>query len=123
MSALFRRVGMIVHLDPTTLCELQSDLVIAPLPSKKELWEASSQASWRLEAQKEYKVPSVFGLAGDGELLEIRTGKTFCAEHSTGYDSTIGETGTGRTVADWEEWCLGMDGFGGLIMLAASFVG
>ncbi|PVI04565.1 hypothetical protein DM02DRAFT_556109, partial [Periconia macrospinosa] len=121
LSALFRIVGMLVYLDPTTLCNLQSDLVIAPLPAKKELWEASTQTEWRMEAQKEFGLPTVFGMANDGELLEIRAGKTFCAGHFSGYEG-VGETGAGRCVADWEEWCLGMDGFGGLIMLAASLV-
>ncbi|CAI6335587.1 unnamed protein product [Periconia digitata] len=122
LSAMFRIVGMIVYLDPATMCDLQRDLIIAPLPSKKELWEASSQEAWRMEAQKEYGSPTVFGLAKDGELLEIKAGKTFCADHFSGYMGA-GETGQERKVADWEEWCLGMDGFGGLIMLAASLVG
>ena len=97
---------------------MHPSIILAPLPSKKQLWEASDELSFKVESEKETgREKSAFALAGDGELVRIRGEEE--ALHCQG-EMVVGE---GREVADWAEWCAGMDGLGGLVMLVASLVG
>jgi len=111
---------MLVYFEPASLCNLQPDLVIAPLPARRQLWEASDYLTWKEEADREFQ--TVLGLATNGELVRLDEG-----EASPGspllllHDSIYNRTSSRRT-ASWEEWCSGMDGMGGLVMLAASLI-
>ncbi|KAJ5702794.1 hypothetical protein N7488_010342 [Penicillium malachiteum] len=113
LAVIYRVVNMLVYFDPAAMCNLPSDLVLAPLPAKKGLWEASDEYSWALESKKD---PT----AGFGSG-ENRRACSDCDDASLVH-SAITSTSPLRTGASWEEWCSGMDGFGGLIMLAALLV-
>lgn len=58
-----------------------------------------------------------FGLAKSGELVRLGGISKALLVHT----AITSESPT-RISASWEEWCSGMDGIGGLVMLAASLV-
>ena len=102
------------------MCDLQetAGLILAPLPARKQLWEAGNAAAWKVEGDR---TPggdgSSFGLAANGDLVNLEVGgRPFC------YRDTITGTRLSRSSANWAEWCSGMDGFGALVMLAASLI-
>lgn len=103
------------------MCDLQKDLVIAPLPAMKQLWEAGDEVVWKRESERDPAARTAFGLAANGELVRLDEGQVYCGDAALGYRG-LGDGMGGRKVEEWEEWCAGMDGFGGLVMLAASLV-
>ncbi|KAL5003765.1 hypothetical protein BDV10DRAFT_154126 [Aspergillus recurvatus] len=120
VSIIYRIVNMLTYFQPAARCDLPTDLVLAPLPAKKPLWEANDWTEWKTELQKEPRIQqTAFGLATTGELVRLVQGH--------GQDGRISHLAldaatVSRSAANWEEWCSGMDGFGGLVMLAASLV-
>ena len=113
LAVIFRTLTLLIHFDPTKMCNLQTDLFVAPLPAKRQLWEATNAHTWKVESERHVD----YGLASTGDLVEMRRGQSWCGSEVLMYDSVEGE---GR---GWDEWCGGMDGFGGLVLLAASMVG
>lgn len=62
----------------------------------------------------------------NGDLVKFDEGQLFCSDRVLLYRSLndgVENRLPARSMANWEEWCSGMDGFGGLVMLAASLVG
>ncbi|OGM48254.1 hypothetical protein ABOM_002092 [Aspergillus bombycis] len=118
LCVIYRVVNMLVYFEPAAMCGLQTDLIIAPLPAKKQLWEAGDELSWEAENGREPGIQTAFGLASNGDLVKLGGGQLCYADEVLAYKSFTA-SGSGN----WEEWCSGMDGFGGLIMLAASLVG
>lgn len=112
---------MLIYFEPAAMCDLQRDLVIAPLPSKKQLWEAGDEFAWRAESDMEPGPQADFGLAANGELVKLVEGQIYCSGAALLYYSMDTRTPS-RSTANWKEWCSGMDGFGGLVMLAASLI-
>ncbi|KAF1960713.1 hypothetical protein CC80DRAFT_403528 [Byssothecium circinans] len=123
LSIVLRVVGMLVYFEPTLMCNLQTDLLLAPLPSRKQLWEADNEFKWQHESKSDDDLMSTFGLAASGDLLKLNTSHTFCADAVLYYKDPNEVAGREKSVVNWEEWCAGMDGFGALVMLAASLVG
>jgi hypothetical protein len=109
---------MLVYFEPATICNLPTDLVLAPLPAKKQLWEARNELVWNEVNKKELGARVDFGLARNGDLVRLGEDSKDAALVHTAI--TYGSPR--RTNASWEEWCSGMDGLGGLVMLAASLV-
>jgi hypothetical protein len=107
---------MLVYFEPAAMCNVQTDLLIAPLPAKKPLWEAGDEFVWRAESDREPGVQTAFGLAANGELVKLDEGQLYCHDAVLLHNART----SARSTATWEEWCSGMDGFGGLVMLAAS---
>lgn len=103
------------------MCTLQTDLILAPLPAKKELWEASNERMWKTETSRNPGSHDAFALAANGELVKLSENQPYCGDSVLLYNSIDVETPE-RTNGHWEEWCSGMDGFGGLVMLAASLI-
>ncbi|PMD16193.1 hypothetical protein NA56DRAFT_731411 [Hyaloscypha hepaticicola] len=92
ISLVYRVVNMLIYFEPAAMCTLQADLILAPLPARKQLWEAPDEFVWKAESKKDPGAQTDFGLTAN------------------------------ESSENWEEWCLGMDGFGGLVMLAASLI-
>ncbi|TVY26631.1 hypothetical protein LHYA1_G004076, partial [Lachnellula hyalina] len=114
LAIIYRVVNMLVYFEPAAICELQTDLILAPLPAKKQLWEAGDAYVWKAESEREPGVQTAFGLAANGDLVKLdESQELLCSDAVLPYQTLH---------AGWEEWCLGMDGFGGLVMLAASLV-
>jgi hypothetical protein len=112
---------MIVYCETEALCTIQRDLILAPLPAKKQLWDASNGPLWEAETKKEPGVQNAFALAANGELVKLSENQLFCGDSVLQYNSL--DVGVPeRSSAHWEEWCSGMDEFGGLVMLAASLI-
>ena len=112
---------MIAYFEPAAMCGLPTDLVLAPLPARKDLWEASDEFVWKAESEKRTGVENVFGLAANGELVRLDASQEVCRDAVVLQESLRTST-LSTSAANWEEWCSGMDGFGGLVMLAASLI-
>ena len=122
LGVLFRVVAMVVQFDAGTKCDLQKDLVIAPLPAKKQLWEASNEFVWQAENESDPGAQNAFALAATGELLRLDEDQQFSGSDALLLRKPVGIRTPSRSAANWEEWCAGMDSLGALVMLAASLV-
>jgi hypothetical protein len=121
LSAVFRVINLLVSLDPAAACEVPYQLFIAPLPAKKQLWEAADQGQWVLARDAMGDESGVFGLTGSGELVRLNNGNR-TKDLAAIKRSTFASDKASQSAANWEEWCTGIDGFGALIMLAASLL-
>ncbi|KAF3766647.1 hypothetical protein M406DRAFT_321284 [Cryphonectria parasitica EP155] len=121
LAVVYRVVNMLIYFEPGALCNLPSGLVLAPLPARRQLWEAADGFAWKTESQKEPGLQISFGLARDGELVKVDEGRLSCSDAWLSHDSGDAEN-LSRSIANWEDWCSGMDAFGGLVMLAASLI-
>ena len=124
---------MLVYFEPAAMCTLQEDLILAPLPARKQLWEADNKFVWKAESDR--VPPTAFALAASGDLVKLDDSSIHCPHASSNHarllyttldanpttSSSSNPTKSGR-ISNWEEWCSGMDGFGGLVMLAASLI-
>ena len=117
---------MLVYFEPVSMCAMPGDFILGPLPARKQLWEAGDETSWMAESKHEPGIEISFGLERDGRIVKIDEGRLSCGDVWLG-----GGIGEGRRKAEdmgvrregsWEEWCVGGDGLGGLVMLAASLV-
>ena len=115
LAAVFQIVNMLVCVEPATTCQRQPGLILAPLPTRKQLWEAGSEEQWIQECGKRTEVNSGFGLTMNGDLvtLDEYQMKLLSMQPVEPWKSS-------RSKENWEDWCSGMDGLGALIMLAAS---
>ncbi|KAI1625198.1 hypothetical protein EDD37DRAFT_379989 [Exophiala viscosa] len=118
ICVVYRVVNLLVYFEPAALCEMQTDLVLAPLPAKKQLWEAGNEFVWKSEIERDPAARTAFGLAGDGELVKLDEGPMCCSDAIM-----LHKPLNYRGVGNWDEWCSGMDGFGALVMLTASLIG
>ena len=115
---------MLVYFEPAAMCDHPSTLLLAPLPANKMLWEAQDEIAWKKELDREVGGKKAFALAADGELVELCDARVDCGEMVVAGEGTGEGEGRGRGgKRKWEEWCKGMDGFGGLVVLAAASVG
>ncbi|KAL3477778.1 hypothetical protein BJX99DRAFT_257150 [Aspergillus californicus] len=152
LALLYRVINMLVYFEPAAMCDIPADLLLAPLPAKKQLWEASDEGAWIVESRKEEGVSRMaFGVDFRGELvrLDVLTGDGY-GDRGDGMGRADVGSGTGagtgteigtevgrkavllhtsldigsvtRSKAEWEDWCSGMDGLGGVVMLVASLV-
>ncbi|KFY47651.1 hypothetical protein V495_01883 [Pseudogymnoascus sp. VKM F-4514 (FW-929)] len=119
LCVVYQVVNKLVYFEPATLCDLHNDLILAPLPAKKQLWEADDEFMWKMEMEREPWARTDFGLSASGELVKLDDGQQYCGDAVLPYDVPGAPL---RTTANWEEWCSGMDGLGGLVMLTASLV-
>ncbi|KAA8645093.1 uncharacterized protein ATNIH1004_009308 [Aspergillus tanneri] len=121
LCVVYQAVNMLVYFEPAALCNLQTDLILAPLPATKQLWEAVDEFAWKTESERGPGAQTSFGLAANGDLVKLDEGQLYCSDAALLHNSL--NSGALRSTANWGEWCSGMDGFGGLVMLAASLIG
>lgn len=111
---------MLVNFEPSSMCDLpKKKLVLAPLPAEKQLWKAGDEFAWQAERESKPKAWSEFGLATNGELVKISDASP-CRSDEMVLGKPLEFKSASGSTANWEEWCSGMDEFGGLVMLAAS---
>jgi hypothetical protein len=110
---------MLVYFEPADLCGFKKDLILAPLPAKKQLWEAGNEFMWKMESGREPWAHIDFGFATNGELVRLDEFQIYCSGKELPYALSGASL---RSTANWEEWCSGMDGLGGLVMLTASLI-
>lgn len=112
---------MLVSFDAAALCNLQPDLLVAPLPTEKRLWEAPDASAWQREYEKKADLTVEFGLATNGELVKM--GRDEVHLKAAGSRGRGLEKGVpSRSAANLAEWCSEMDGLGGIVMVAASAI-
>lgn len=122
LGVVYRVVNMLVYFDPSAMCHLPDDLVLAPLPARRQLWEAGNESAWGTERHREPPGAQVsFGLTAGGEVVRLDEDRLSCGDAWVS-PRRASDAGTVPSQG-WEEWCSGMDGFGGLVMLAASLLG
>lgn len=120
LCVIYRVVNLLVYFDPAAMCDMSSDFVIAPLPAKKGLWEANDKLTWHAESKMIPKAQPPFGLAKNGQVVKLHGIEAENMHGLHGYYSL--DVSKSESAENWEEWCSGMDGLGGLIMLAASLI-
>ncbi|ORY31402.1 hypothetical protein BCR39DRAFT_526476 [Naematelia encephala] len=121
LGVVCRVINMLVYFDPASMCDAPTDLILAPLPAKKQLWEAGDEFEWKAESQRGMGLQTAFGIAADGSIVRLDEGRLSCNDVWVSSPSLDART-LSRSTASWEEWCSGIDGFGGLVMLAASLI-
>ncbi|KAH8668968.1 hypothetical protein BX600DRAFT_435480 [Xylariales sp. PMI_506] len=122
LGVVYRVVNMLVYFEAVSVCEMPTDLILAPLPAKKQLWEASDEFAWKAESQRDPGIHTSFGLAADGQLVKLDESRLSCTDAWLSYETLDTKHAPPRCTVNWEEWCAGIDGFGGLVLLAASLV-
>ncbi|KAI1173026.1 hypothetical protein F4777DRAFT_477916 [Nemania sp. FL0916] len=125
LAIIYRVVNMLVYFEPAAMCSMPTEFILAPLPARKQLWEAAGEFSWKTESQKPPGIQLSFGLCADGEIAALDESRLSCADTWLVYRSTDDDAKAKtppRSAVGWEEWCTGIDGFGGLVMLAASLI-
>ena len=106
-------------MEPVSNCTLNDDLLLAPLPARKQLWEASNEYSWGLEGRRDAGVSTVFGLKANGQMVKL----TDYHVYPGGVMTMMKADQSADSSSNWQEWCSGMDGLGSLVMLAATLSG
>lgn len=117
LAVVYRVLDRLIYFEPAGVCDMPGEFMLAPLPAKRQLWEAGDEFTWKAESQKECGIQ--YGLAADGDIVKLDESRLSCSDAWLPYESSNSVPQPRRT-ADWEEWCSGMDGFGGLVMLFAS---
>ncbi|KAF1851288.1 uncharacterized protein K460DRAFT_273591 [Cucurbitaria berberidis CBS 394.84] len=107
---------MLFSLEPIRGCVMQDGFLLAPLPARKQLWEARDEYSWMLENRRDVGVPSVFGIMLDGQMVKLNEPQALLS----GQGISVQSERSKESSVNWQEWCSGMDGLGALVMLAAS---
>ncbi|PLB50990.1 hypothetical protein P170DRAFT_436070 [Aspergillus steynii IBT 23096] len=116
LCVLFKVISMLVSFEPAKMCKAVGDVILAPLPAQKQLWEAPDHNIWKRDGETESGAQMEFGLTKNGQLVRL------------GGDAEATAAITGDDIAappstiEWNEWCSGMDGIGNLVMLAASMM-
>lgn len=143
---------MLVSFEPADMCVADGEVLLAPLPAQKQLWEAPDQHAWQRDGEMESVQYIEFGLTKSGQLVKLGGGGGVTVDAAASSSSTVGRpdptataaTGTtatmttgptsgsmgamaaqptgATTVLKWNEWCSGMDGIGNLVMLAACLI-
>ncbi|THW78087.1 hypothetical protein D6D18_09806 [Aureobasidium pullulans] len=121
LAVIYRVVDMLVYFEPAGMCGLQKDLIIAPLPAKKQLWEADNKILWEEGGKRDSAIQDSFALAANGELVKLDQGQLYCSNGELRYRLPTNNS-PASSATNWEYWCSGMDGLGGLVMLAASLI-
>ncbi|KAF7592438.1 hypothetical protein BBP40_000286 [Aspergillus hancockii] len=78
LSVVYRVMNMLVYFEPSTMCNLPTDLILAPLPAKKQLWEAGNEFVWKAESEREPGLQTAFALAANGELIKVDEARFYC---------------------------------------------
>jgi hypothetical protein len=92
---------MLFALDPPGKCVTPSGFLLAPLPTRKQLWEAPDADAWMLERCRDIGgIPSVFGVLQNGQMVKLhefhglRNGQAFVVEPRQVEESA----------KNWQEW-------------------
>jgi hypothetical protein len=114
-------LNMVAFFEPAAICDMR-DIVLAPLPSKTSVWRAPDAQAWFAESKKRPGIETAYGLASNGDLVRFDDNQPAC-NNAVELQSAL-HTGTAMrySTCGWDEWCAGMDSFGGLVMLAASLI-
>ncbi|CAG9980901.1 unnamed protein product [Clonostachys byssicola] len=117
-----RVIDMLVHFEPAAMCPFyNTSLVLAPLPARKQLWKADNASNWYRERELGTSSQTSFALFANGELVSMAEVPSRVGDWKRNTELLNPEPRPENT-ANWNEWCSGMDEFGSLVMLVASFI-
>jgi hypothetical protein len=111
---------MLFSYEGMSTCVLLHGFLIAPLPAKKQLWEARDENDWSMEKCVAIDTDSVYGIKVGGRMAKL---SRFMDVQETQMELLMvcpKEPTESESNEHWKEWCAEMDDLGGLIMLAAS---
>jgi hypothetical protein len=126
LAVIYRILNKLIFFGPAAMCDMPSEFVIAPLPARRQLWEAAHAQEWQVQKQREPLAQVSYALAADGEIVKLDQGRLSCRDAWLPYAQSSEKSSPNRASSLagsggwWAEWCSGMDSMGGLIMLAAS---
>ncbi|KAJ0412973.1 hypothetical protein BJY00DRAFT_320252 [Aspergillus carlsbadensis] len=116
LAIIYRIINMLVYFEPAARCDLPKDLVFAPLPAKKQLWETADAAAWKQVVARDPKGQAAFGLGVNGELVKFEVHRDQeddeGVEDGNGYRDSGGGTagrkarGKGKVLAHHEDLLL-----------------
>jgi hypothetical protein len=129
LAVIYRILNKLIFFTPAALCDMPAEFVIAPLPAKRQLWEATNAQEWKSQSQNEPLEQVSYGLAVDGEIVKLDHRRLTCRDawlpHAPSDEDSASQDNqrsSNRSADWWKEWCSSMDSMGGLIMLAATMV-
>ncbi|KAL2852262.1 hypothetical protein BJX68DRAFT_235154 [Aspergillus pseudodeflectus] len=101
LAVIYRIINILVYFEPAARCDLPKDLVFAPLPAKKQLWEALDAAAWKREVDRDPKGQTAFGLVDSGELIkfEVHRDQNQDQEDAEGVDDRNGDKDSSQDTA------------------------
>ena len=103
-------------MDPASACAEPDGFLLAPLPSRRQLWDVSEEKSWVAEKSLDGAFLSVFGVLRNGQMVRLQEHYAFLESEFNPNQGIEPE----ESAANWQEWCTGMDGLGSLVTLATS---
>jgi hypothetical protein len=108
---------MLYSLDPAPSGVEPDGFLLAPLPGRKQLWEAPDDAqAWMAEKSRDGPFSSVFGVLTGGQMVRLQEQQVVLANDINFPLGIVDE----ESASNWQEWCAGMDGLGALVTLATS---
>jgi hypothetical protein len=113
---------MLIFFEPAAMCNMKSDLIIAPLPGRRKLWHAPDRETWKAECDRDADPNACYGLLASGDLVRLENDRQAQRCDAVQLHMHADTASASRWIVDWKEWCASMDDFGGLVMLAASFL-
>ncbi|KAF3034748.1 hypothetical protein E8E11_001567 [Didymella keratinophila] len=116
LALVYQILKMLYSLDPATACANPDGFLLAPLPARKQLWEAPDAQKWTVEKSRNGADLSVFGVLTGGQMVKLQE-QQIIMPGEIGFPLGIEEE---ESVRNWQEWCAGMDGLGALVTLATS---
>ncbi|PVH91977.1 hypothetical protein DM02DRAFT_605940 [Periconia macrospinosa] len=126
LAVIYRILNKLIYFSPAAMCEMPAEFVIAPLPAKRQLWEARNAQEWKVQRGKDLQ-EQLFALAVDGEIVKLEQRRLSCRDAWLPYapsdEGAAFQNRNGRyshVAGCWAEWCSGMDSMSSLIMLAAT---
>jgi hypothetical protein len=107
---------MLYSLDPATSCTEPDGFLLAPLPSRRQLWESPDAQAWEVEKSRAGASSSVFGVLTGGQMVRLQEQQVI-VPGEVYLPLGIGED---ESMANWQDWCAGIDGLGTLVTLAVT---
>ncbi|KZM20669.1 hypothetical protein ST47_g8171 [Ascochyta rabiei] len=73
LALVYQILKMLYSLDPATFCAEPDGFLLAPLPGRKQLWEAPDDAqAWMAEKSRDGPIPGVFGVLTGGQMMRLQ---------------------------------------------------
>lgn len=98
LCALFQIINLLVLFEPADQCVAEGEVLLAPLPAQKLLWEARDEHAWQRDGVME-PAHIKFGLTRRGQLVKLGGGGGEGAVDTKVSSSTVGRHDTTATAA------------------------
>lgn len=116
LSLVYQMLKMLYSLDPATSCTEPDGFLLAPLPSRRQLWESLDAQAWVVEKSRDGMFPSVFGVLTGGKMVKLQEQQVIIPDEIYS-PLNVGEE---ESATNWQDWGAGIDGLGTLVTLAVT---